>query len=362
MYYHEARISTDSSSDTRKKPKGFKKILNDNYNSHTPSHNSSILTSMNDEDLFLVYEECHKQPYTLPKTLYDDKSDILISKLDEFLGKEMKKNKMKFNCDLTIEGIIDQITDKDHIYIIVITNCDIYEFLYEEQTQLLTLNRKINLLSIEFLTITSDCKKLILHVNSKLDMNGAYIFTSEKQKDLILQLAFCICNLIFNNYSIVKSVIFIPNSKSIIENTKKIDDLNKYKTSLNTMLKKLYERLNDIIPSDFNEKIIKLVPVNKIETKFIEGKIEKLLIITDKKIIEISNNFDSNIDKTSVNIIPYSKLKGFSLFTKNNKFELLTDDNDNVSIYSSLLSKQICSMIKSAHSKECLHELKIFKL
>ena len=117
----------------------------------------------------------------------------------------------------------------------------------------------------------------------------------------------------------------------------------------------LFKSLGQTVPHDHNENLLKLVPLSKIESKFTEIFCDKLLIITNKKIIELNSEF---VDSAKMLIIPYNKLKKLNLFSKNHKIQFQTED-DLSCHYSTLHAKGLFEMIRISHGKECLSELEV---
>jgi len=100
---------------------------------------------------------------------------------------------------------------------------------------------------------------------------------------------------------------------------------------------------------------LKLIPLNKIESRFTEVFCDKILVITNKKIIELDSE---NVENAKINIIPLSKLKKLVFSSKNHKIQLSNEENCCFN-YSTLYAKSILEMIRLTHSKECLTELEV---
>ena len=130
-----------------------------------------------------------------------------------------------------------------------------------------------------------------------------------------------------------------------------------FRDVFNQYSNELFKILGQTIPHDHHEIILKLVPLSKIESKFTEILCDKILLITDKKIIELNSEF---VDSAKVVIIPYNKLKKLCLFSKNHKIQFYTED-DILYQYSTLYAKFIFELILFSHRKECLSELQVVK-
>ena len=100
---------------------------------------------------------------------------------------------------------------------------------------------------------------------------------------------------------------------------------------------------------------MKLIPLNKIESKFTEVFCDKIIAITNKKIIELNSEF---VDSAKISIIPLNKLKKLMLSSKNHKIQFNTDENLSFN-YSTLHARGVFELLRITHSKECLSELEV---
>ena len=236
---------------------------------------------------------------------------------------------------------------------LVISNIFIYEFEFCLINSTLSLSRKLNLLSIEFFSITPDFKKLIIHVNNILDTGGNSFITNENS----IHIVFCLCNILFYCYSTTKNLIVIPHSTYFYEKSKKIHSYEKVKIFYNKFVDEIFNKIGSSLPYDKDENFVKLVPLSKIETKYTDTKTDKMIILTNKKILEISSD---NMDLSKINIFPLSKMKKINEFYKSHKFQIVFDDGNTIQ-YSSIHSKAIIRLIKTQHNNECLLELEVIR-
>jgi len=362
----------------RKKKVADKYVLN---NSSTNSNtDDSFSNSFNLENKFFAFEQSYKQPYLLSKGFVNIKSSEFNKKIDEFFEKEQIEHNKLNNSEFAIEAIIERVYSdsntskswsssnnvlqqnmsnssdlaKRKYSFIIITNSFLYDLEYQtNENGMLTLKRKILLLSIELFSITSDLMRLILHVNSKLDSKGNFGITHENS----IQIAFCLANMIHVLNKNKKLLFVVPKSKMLVDKIKYISSLEKYKEVCNQYSSELYRSLGHTIPHDSDETLLKLIPLSKIESKFTEVFCDKLLIITNKKIIELNSEF---VDKAKIAIIPFNNLKKMILHSKSHKLQFYTEE-DVLYQYSSIYARTIFEVVRTSHSKECLSELKAIK-
>lgn len=378
----------------------FKKRINENF----VLNNSSLCSSEKkkfphgfvkekEEDTFnkfLVFEHSHRQVSFLSKSFKTIIEELNIQ-LDEFLEKEVVRNKTLFpGIEFSVVAIVERQNGQNHssnkterfntnnsntnnisnsigssheskdadvlLKFFVVSNIFIYDFEFasSQQYPTLTLKRKINLLSIDFFSITPDFRKLIIHINNVLDEGGnIFIFN-----DNSIHIVFCICNLLFYCYSLTKNLIVIPKSQFFFEKIKKIHNYEKMKDFFNSYAESIYNKIGEVVPFDKDETFIKLIPLSKIETKFTDMKVDKMLVLSDKKIIEVCSD---NVEISKLNIIPLSKMKKINEFNKSQKFQIVLDD-ESVYQYSSIHIKMLLRLIKAQHAKECLLDLEIDRM
>jgi hypothetical protein len=213
-----------------------------------------------DGNYFLGFENSHRQISFLGKSFRSVNDRNLNQKLDEFLERESVINKGTFrDIEFSIEAIVEKYstykeensnslsmsnnlsisdlikyntennsghsnkkngsqasnpsveisTGTNSFKFFVISNIFIYDFEYHFTNKSLVLRRKINVLSIDFFSITPDLKKLIIHVNSILDGGGNLFINNENS----IHICFCICNILFYCYSTAKNLVVIPKSQ-----------------------------------------------------------------------------------------------------------------------------------------------------
>jgi len=218
---------------------------------------------------------------------------------------------------------------------------------------LLNLKRKILLDNIEFFSITSDLMKLIIHINSKNETDGNFGITHENS----IQIVFCLANLIYTFTKLKKMLFVVPKSKMLVDKIKYISSIDKFKEMYNKYTNELFKTLGTTIPYDSEEVLLKLIPLSKLESRFTEVFCDKIILCTNKKIIELNSEF---VDNAKLNIIPFNKLNKINLKSKNHKIILSLEDDSNYQ-YSTLYAKMIFDLIICYHKKECLSELKIIR-
>lgn len=222
-----------------------------NYSSSNSNNENFPNSSLNLENKFFLFTHCHKQYYQLSKSFSNHKSSEFLKKIDEFLEKEQDSLKKTSNIDLTIEAIIEKAfsennssksylssnviiqnvsnnsdSTKRKYSFIIISNSFLYDLEYISNDICgLNLKRKIFIPCIEFFSITSDLMKLILHINSKLDVSGNFGITHENS----IQIAFCLSNLIYSLSKKIPILIVIPKSNILVDKIKYIRSLEKYR-------------------------------------------------------------------------------------------------------------------------------------
>lgn len=407
-----------------------KKIV-ESYILHNTSQGSerkkSNHFSKENTDRFFTFEFSHKQFSFLSKGFKTIKNSDLNKKLDIFLEEEVIKNKSAFpQIDFNVEAIIDRNVqykdntgdevfnslytsnknnlnhqyyssnqhetgykenqfgpDKDYNQIplsnnyvsnqstsfisnfkfLIISNIYIYEMEYSIKDCLLNVVRKVNLVSVDFFSLTPDFKKLIIHINNIHDNNGNISLNYENA----VQIVFCLSNILFHCYSVQKNLVVIPKSYSFYEKAKKIFFFEKMKEFYNEWAENLCLKIGNLLPLDKEEKLVKCVSLSKIESKFTEAKIDIILMITNKKIYELSSE---NFDLQHIDIIPFSKMRKILQYNKTHKFQIFIDEEfDKTSKegnkfynYSSIHSRSIVKLLKNVQSKECLLELEVVKM
>jgi len=149
----------------------------------------------------------------------------------------------------------------------------------------------------------------------------------------------------------------VPKSKMLVDKIKYISSIDKFKEMYNKYTNELFKTLGTTIPYDSEEVLLKLIPLSKLESRFTEVFCDKIILCTNKKIIELNSEF---VDNAKLNIIPFNKLNKINLKSKNHKIILSLEDDSNYQ-YSTLYAKMIFDLIICYHKKECLSELKIIR-
>jgi hypothetical protein len=364
-------INSNSSTEIKKK-KNFKKIMDKKPNDidyySTPIKNNKevdlsngdinnklesmknlkgLSISSSSKQLFFPFDEGHKQQYLLPKTFSFSnipQEEDLTKKLEIYFENEVKKQKKNLISidELIIEGVIetqykldDMNLTKTKIFYII-SNVYIYEFHYAFNSSndkiletSLSCKKKVNLVSIDTLFINSNYSHLSIILNPKYEKNILFEIKNLTNPDVCLFSAFCICQLMFTNFSQIKTIISLPDNTLLGDYLKSKKSLSgtpppsnqSFNEYFNISITNFFNKITEIIPCDMNESLIKFIPLSKIETKFTEIKIGKILIITNKKIIECPsdllnkiNNLDEEIhgilseaDYNSINFIPWNK-------------------------------------------------------
>jgi len=121
----------------------------------------------------------------------------------------------------------------------------------------------------------------------------------------------------------------------------------------------LYQTLSSstLLHIDKHEEVFKIIPVSKVEKKFTEMITDKILLITCKKIIELSSD---NIMNAKINIISFSKMKKIE---ENSNKDLVNIylENDILYSYKSIYSVHLLKSIFYLYSKECLLDLEVIR-
>lgn len=366
--------------------------MNNHSHSGTSSERkklSSIFLKEDNINKFIAFEHSHRQISFHVKSFKTINNKELNKILEELLEKESndcKKNypDREFSVEAIIEGgyfqskksktdsnsVDNQISERDefsdkHFRFNIITSIFFYDFDFNITTSKLKCNKKINLTNIEFFSITQDYSRLIIHIKSSTENSNCNIGISN---DNAIQIAFCIGNILFYCYSMMKVLVVIPKLSSFYEKIKNIDDYEKFKGIYNSYALEIFNKISEAIPRDKDENIIKMIPLSKLEAKFTDIKTDKIIILTNKKILEISHDNNYNLENSfskensKIKIISLSKMKRINEFNKKNKFQIILNDMNTIFTYSTLYYKVLIRLIKTAHSKECLLDLEIEKI
>ena len=130
-----------------------------------------------------------------------------------------------------------------------------------------------------------------------------------------------------------------------------------FRTIYNKYSKDLFQKLVSNVLIDNNEQLYKIIPVRKVEVKFTEITTDKILIITNSKIIELSSE---NIDNAKINIIAFTKMKKIEIKTSKDMIQIYLE-NDIQYSYFSIYSMFLLKNIVYFHSKESLLDLIVIK-
>jgi len=130
-----------------------------------------------------------------------------------------------------------------------------------------------------------------------------------------------------------------------------------FRTIYNKYFKDLFQKLVSNVLIDNNEQLYKIIPVRKVEVKFTEITTDKILIITNSKIIELSSD---NIDNAKINIIAFTKMKKIEIKTSKDMIQIYLE-NDIQYSYFSIYSMFLLKNIVYFHSKESLLDLIVIK-
>ncbi len=202
----------------------------------------------NDDNLFIFSNYFHKQDNKLSKGFNTIKSEELNTLLNEFFENEQKKQKKinKLN-EFSVQAIIEKdavdnslnkssgaqsvksntvsttsTSDKKKLFL-VISNVSIYDFEFLNNENLF-LRREVNLRDIEFFSITSDFKKLVLHLNKK-DPKGNMGLVYDNSNQIVT----CLSSILKENYLVKKNVVVLPKSRELIDRIKRNSDIEEYK-------------------------------------------------------------------------------------------------------------------------------------
>lgn len=345
---------------------------NEKYFLNFSSNNTDILNEINlsscsmfndmfiDGNNFFTFHNSHKQKILLKTNFTENKSKELLAKLDDFLECENKKFKkinpeiefkIEFICELRDNSDNLPETENFKFFFIIITSTVLYEFEFFKSN--LTLKNTIFLLYIEFISLTSDYSGLILHLNNSLKTSGNY---SIFHVDNALNIAFLISNLVFTQHNVVKQLVIIPSNIQVVERFISFQSYSNFQEFYNNYSKEVFRKIGLHISYEDSEDFIKFIPLNKDLSRFTEVLSERILIITTKKIIEITNLED--LKECKIEIIPFSKLKKIQYYF--NKIQLIMEDGT-IYKYITIYSSQFSQCIKHFHSKEFYNDLKIVK-
>lgn len=163
-------------------------------------------------------------------------------------------------------------------------------------------------------------------------------------------------HILRNNFSWIKPVVFCPFSlfEKIISRKQPFNLLCKY---LNEHSKNLFEKIVEKIPKDENEKFLKFFPLLKKEKKFLEVFKRKIILVTNKKIIEIEDE-EENLENLA--IFPIAKFELINVNPQKNEVEIIYSHAKKIE-YSSISFMSLCKLIKDIYNKDCLIPLTIKK-
>jgi len=143
----------------------------------------------------------------------------------------------------------------------------------------------------------------------------------------------------------------------LVDKIKYISSYEKYKDIYNKYSNELFTSLGQTIPYDSDEILIKVVPLSKIESKFTEVFCNKILLVTNKKIIELNSEI---VDKAKVSLLLFNRMKKVILSSKSHKIQFF-DLEGNCSSYSSINAKVLFELVRICHAKDCMNELEVVK-
>jgi hypothetical protein len=158
------------------------------------------------------------------------------------------------------------------------------------------------------------------------------------------------------NFSWVRPIIFIPLNefRYFFLNQIPFNLLCKF---LNEFSSNLFNNLTELISIDEDEKFLKFFCVQKIEKKFIEVIKRKILLITNKKIIELD---EENNEYDNLIIYSISKFEMIDVYPDINTINIFHSNGKNIE-YSSYIYLSLCKLINDIYKKDCLVPLTINK-
>ena len=347
---------------TEKSIVNFSSNNSDFLNDLNESSGSILGEMLSDGNYFLTFHNSHKQQIYNKTTFSEQKSVEFLGKLDDFLESERKKIKkmdqehefkIEFICEINDIFLENSFKENKKFRFAIITSTMLYEFEFEQSK--FTLKNIIILLYIDFISLTSDYKNVILHMNNSLQTSGNYILT---HIDNGINIAFLISNLVYSLHNFVKPLVIIPSDYKNLDKFKLYHSYNRFQEFYNKYCEEIYNSMDNFQPYDEGENFIKLIPLNRIMSKFTEILSERLLIITSRKLMEIEIIPDSQ--NCIIDSICYSKLKKI-LYNKN-KLQFILDDSSSIYKYSTIYSSIITHSIKQIYLKNNYYsELKVIK-
>lgn len=352
-------------------------------------NNNNFYSDINNDNFFFICDNCHmNKNFNVHKCFNKYNNSILNTKLEKFMLKEEKKLKKEFlHINFQIEAIVERDYNyrkenlmnnsssysstvsasslnnslSTHFKFIIITNIMIYDLEFLFSNNELNLRRKICLKDICFISLSSENNKFIIHVEQGKNL---YIFNEQSE-----QICFCLCYSAYKNLAkkVIK-VVPIPQTITFFDIIRKCHKFEDYSKLYNDYVEKLTTTLKSNLLLDENEKILKFVPVQKIENKYLDNKSERLIFVSNKKIIEV---LSSTLDNLQVEIIPFSKITKINECSKDLKLQILTSENDNAYSYNNLNSitqyytltyENLIHTIYTAHSKDFYFNFEVNKL
>ncbi len=332
------------------------------FDSHHYQSYQSNPVKPEDSNFFFTLEEVHRIEnidYKLSTNLFQNSKEKHIWYIiQKYLSKYLKNG-------MNIIGVIEleKITPDTgaSFSFILISEIYIFSFEYKFKEEKLILLKKIKLVAINFISYCSDLNKINLHLNLKFENKDpicSFEISPLNKEETPIILA-NICKLCFENYSSIKKVVSYPLDPSLEEKIKDTREIKEFISIYNTNADKSVLKLNKEIPFDINECLIKLISLQKIDYKPEETKLNVILFITNKRLIEVK--MKSNGEYKINTIRSFSKLSIASIHKKENKLELEFESYSNKIIYQSFMVNYLLNTIKGIQSKECLNILKINK-
>lgn len=354
----DSTIVTKHNNEEEYRTAGFGQTFDSN---HYQSYQSNPVKP-EDSNFFFTLEEVHRIEnidYKLSTNLFQNsKEKDIWYIIQKYLSKYLKNG-------MNIIGVVEleKITSVNlaSFSFILISEIYIFSFEYKFKEEKLTLLKKIKLVAINYISYCSDLNKINLHLNLKFENKDPIcsfeISPLKKEETLIILTN--ICKLCFENYSSIKKVVSYPLDPSLEEKIKDTREIKEFMSIYNTYADKSVLKLNKEIPFDINECLIKLISLQKIDYKPEETKLNVILFITNKRLIEVK--MKSNGEYKINTIRSFSKLSIASIHKKENKVELEFESYSNKIIYQSFMVNYLLNTIKGIQSKECLNILKINK-
>jgi hypothetical protein len=329
-------------------------IINDLEQEINESYNSNKFVSnflYKDSKLsYYIFEDGYRMSVENEKS--DSESFILeclkIDNKDNIISTLNMPNKEELSSEVFIH-----LNNKNTFYLVTYERLIEYDFSFLQNEG--EMKKKIKLIDIKMICITSNHRKLLIFYESKSKLKSFEIL-SRNNKEL-LNFNFTICKLCFESFSSIKNTIVIPDDLELISQLKKSENIKKIENNLDTFIKNIFSQLISETPFDFNEECVKFLPLEKIEyheTEMKERVSSVCIVISNKRIFEMK-------DRKSVSYHSFSKLFSLNINQKENRIELVFDQNATL-IYRTILTNHMMNIIKTIQSNECLNLLKITKI